>query len=188
MPFYSLLIAIISVGKLAVRLAPFKVMSFILKQILRILFVLVFNNLNMMCLHVFFVLLYLEFSELCEHEVSSVLETKVLAIVSLDICFCLFFFLLQRQQLCFNPFVLLPFFFPSLWFTLDIFTDFPSSLLMVSSYPNEFLIFIEFRIPCIILFSTRISIWFILCIIIIWWNSILFHLFSSSFFLFSWTD
>lgn len=160
MPFYCLLISIISVGKSAVRLAPLKViMSFILKQILRILFVLVFNNLNMMCLHVFFVLLYLEFSELCEHEISSVLETKVLATVSLDICFCLFFLSSPKTMVMFYPFCSVPFFFSPLcdllWIFLLTFLPVYYWYLLIQ---NEFLIFIEFRIPGIILFSTRISI------------------------------
>lgn len=59
-----------------------------------------------MCIHVvFFVFPYLEFSKLCEHEALSLLETKVLATVSLDICFCSFSLSSLKTKFCFITFV-----------------------------------------------------------------------------------
>lgn len=190
MPFYCLLISIISVGKSAVRPAPLKVMSFILKLLLRFLFVLVFNNLTTIYLHVVVcILLFGVFWALWTWSFISFRKGSF--------GHCLFEYLLLPIFSLFSkdnnyvgslmfgsflppaPFMIYPGYF---------FTDFSYSLLMVSSCPKWVFNFTEFRISGIIFFSTRISTGFILYITIFWWNSPLFHPFSSSFPPFSWTN
>lgn len=72
-----------------------------------------------------------------------------------------------------------PFSSPAPNVLLDIFIDFYFNLLMIASHPKWIFNFTEFRISGFIFFCTS-SIWFILHTAIIWWNSPLFHLFSSS--------
>lgn len=145
---------IISNGKSAVRFVLLKVMSFFLKLILRFLFILIFNNLIMMCLHAYmlFSSCYFEFSELYE-----VLKTKVLTTISLDVCLCSFSLSSPKTTMMFCSFCpVLSLSFLSLHphhALLDIFIDFSSSLAL-SAHLKRLFNCVKFRISHIIFFST----------------------------------
>lgn len=91
------------------------------KASLRFLFVLVFNNLTTMCLHVvLFVLSYLEFSELCELKFPQFKKQQFWP-SSLDICFCPFSLSSPKTTIMFHPLSSVPFFFPPLCDVLWVF-------------------------------------------------------------------